>query len=91
MVTRWYRPLEVVIGLKYDEKIDVFAAALIYLEMIHGKEIIQSETNMDQLHKLLSICGYPTQNSREYLTLKKLGVDHTHDPSKLEELTVKIS
>lgn len=31
MVTRWYRPLEVVIGLKYDEKIDVFAAASIYL------------------------------------------------------------
>jgi|688.fasta_scaffold266303_1 serine/threonine-protein kinase BUR1 len=60
MVTRWYRPLEVVIGLKYDEKIDVFATALIYLEIIHGKEIIQSETNMDQLHKLLSICGYPT-------------------------------
>jgi serine/threonine protein kinase len=31
MVTRWYRPLEVVIGLKYDHKIDIFAAALIYL------------------------------------------------------------
>jgi len=59
--------------------------------MIHGKEIIQSETNMDQLHKLLSTCGYPTQNSREYLTLKKLGVENTHSPSKLEELTVKIS
>ena len=37
MVTRWYRPLEVVIGLKYDHKIDVFAAALIYLELTHGK------------------------------------------------------
>lgn len=46
---------------------------------------------MDQLHKLLSICGYPIQNSREYLTLKKLGVDETHNLSKLEELTVKIS
>lgn len=31
MVTRWYRPLEVVIGLKYDQKIDVFATAAIYL------------------------------------------------------------
>jgi serine/threonine protein kinase len=59
--------------------------------MIHGKEIIQSETNMDQLHKLLSICGYPTQNSREYLTLKKLGVDDNNNPSKLEELTENIS
>lgn len=42
MVTRWYRSLEVVIGLKYDQKIDIFAAATIYLELVHGKEIFQS-------------------------------------------------
>ena len=29
MVTRWYRPLEVVLGLSYNEKIDVFAAGVI--------------------------------------------------------------
>lgn len=64
MVTRWYRALQVVIGLKYDEKIDIFAAATIYLELIMGKEIFQSESNMVQLNKLLTICGYPTENSR---------------------------
>jgi serine/threonine protein kinase len=74
MVTRWYRPLEIVIGLKYDEKVDVFATAAIYLELIHGKEIFQSESNMDQLNKLLTICGYPSPQSRECLTLQKLGV-----------------
>ena len=31
MVTRWYRPLEVVLGLSYDEKIDVFAAGAVFL------------------------------------------------------------
>ena len=36
MVTRWYRPLEVVLGLNYNEKVDVFAAGAIYLELIHG-------------------------------------------------------
>jgi serine/threonine protein kinase len=60
MVTRWYRPLEVVIGLKYDEKIDVFAAAVIYLELLKGKEIFQSATNMDQLNRLLLFGGYPS-------------------------------
>ena len=37
MVTRWYRALEVVLGLPYDEKIDVFAAGAILLELIIGK------------------------------------------------------
>jgi serine/threonine protein kinase len=34
MVTRWYRPLEIVLGLHYNEKVDVFAAGAIYLELI---------------------------------------------------------
>lgn len=31
MVTRWYRPLEVVLGLRYNEKVDVFAVGAILL------------------------------------------------------------
>lgn len=42
MVTRWYRPLEIVLGLPYDHKIDVFALGSIFLELIHGKEIFRS-------------------------------------------------
>ena len=37
MVTRWYRPLEVVLGLNYNHKIDVFAVGAIFLELLIGK------------------------------------------------------
>lgn len=37
MVTRWYRPLEVVLGLSYNEKIDVFAAGAVFLELLIGQ------------------------------------------------------
>ena len=59
MVTRWYRPLEVVLGLHYNEKIDVFAAGAIFLELLKGEEIFQSSSNNEQMYILLNICGYP--------------------------------
>ena len=74
MVTRWYRPLEVVLGCNYDEKVDVFAAAAVYLEMLEGEETFQSESNMDQLHILLRICGHPRKDSVTYRALEKMGV-----------------
>jgi serine/threonine protein kinase len=46
MVTRWYRPLEIVLGLRYNEKVDVFAVGAIFLELLHGREIFQSQSNM---------------------------------------------
>ena len=36
MVTRWYRPLEIVLGLPYNQKADIFAAAAIFLELLIG-------------------------------------------------------
>lgn len=31
MVTRWYRPLEIVLNLPYNEKVDVFAVGALIL------------------------------------------------------------
>lgn len=33
MVTRWYRPLEIVLGLNYDLKADIFSLGALLLEL----------------------------------------------------------
>ena len=42
MVTRWYRPLEMVLNCQYDQRIDIFGAAALYVELLEGEEIFQS-------------------------------------------------
>lgn len=59
MVTRWYRPLEIVLGLDYNQKVDVFAVGAIFLELLLGREVFPSQSNMEQLYMLLNVCGYP--------------------------------
>lgn len=34
MVTRWYRPLEIVLNLPYNEKVDVFAVGALIFSFI---------------------------------------------------------
>lgn len=63
IVTRWYRPLEIVIGLNYNQQADVFGVAAIFLELVHGREIFQSQSNMEQMYMLLNVCGYPSPGS----------------------------
>ena len=36
MVTRWYRPLEIVLGLPYDLKADIFSFGALMLELFNG-------------------------------------------------------
>ena len=36
MVTRWYRPLQIVLGLPYDLKIDIFALGALLMELYMG-------------------------------------------------------
>ena len=60
MVTRWYRPLEIVLGLPYDYKADIFSFGALMLELYHGEEIFRSSSNIDQLYWIIEVCGFPS-------------------------------
>lgn len=53
MITRWYRPLEIVLNLPYDGKADIFALGALLLELYLGEEIFRSASNLDQLYWII--------------------------------------
>lgn len=59
MVTRWYRPLQIVLSLPYDQKADVFSIGAMMLELYLGEEVFRSSSNIDQLYWICQICGMP--------------------------------
>lgn len=61
--------------------------AAIYLELISGKEIFQSSSNNDQLHLLLSLCGYPEVGSKENNALQKMNIRNSNRNTTLDSLT----
>lgn len=80
MITRWYRPLEIVLGLPYDTKADVFALGALVMELYQGEEIFRSASNLDQLYWVLDICGYPSIWPQAIIRMTQLGVHF--DPKK---------
>jgi protein kinase len=59
--TRWYRSPELLLhtGL-YDAAVDVFAAGAVMAEMLLGRPLLPSTSEVDQLHQICKILGGPT-------------------------------
>ncbi|KAM3725324.1 GLH-binding kinase [Dirofilaria immitis] len=61
VVTRYYRAPEVILGLPYDEKVDVWAIGCILAEMINRKILFPGTDRLDQWNKIIEILGTPSQ------------------------------
>lgn len=74
MITRWYRPLEIVLNLPYDGKSDIFALGALLLELYLGEEVFRSASNLDQLYWIIEICGYPSGWNQAIQKMNQLGI-----------------
>lgn len=74
MITRWYRPLEIVLGIGYDGAVDVFALGALVMELYLGEEIFRSASNLDQLSWVVEICGYPKTWPQAIIKISQLGI-----------------
>ena len=74
MVTRWYRPLEIVLSLPYNQKVDVFAAGALILQLYLGSEIFRSSSNINQFYWIVNICGYPYSWTKAKDTINKMSL-----------------
>jgi len=48
--TRWYRAPEIILGLEYSTKIDVWSAGLIMAELYNFGPLISGKSAEDQLY-----------------------------------------
>eukprot|EP00746_Dinoflagellata_sp_MGD_P066552 gnl/MRDRNA2_/MRDRNA2_27560_c0_seq1.p1 gnl/MRDRNA2_/MRDRNA2_27560_c0~~gnl/MRDRNA2_/MRDRNA2_27560_c0_seq1.p1 ORF type:complete len:391 (-),score=74.17 gnl/MRDRNA2_/MRDRNA2_27560_c0_seq1:57-1229(-) len=68
VVTRWYRAPEVVLlAREYTYAIDVWAVGAILCELIGRKPIFPGKDHLDQIKKIVSVVGTPTEVDLEWL------------------------
>lgn len=71
VVTRWYRAPEVVLlASEYTKSIDVWSVGCILCEMIGRKPIFTGKDHLDQIKKILSVIGTPSEADMEWLPSK---------------------
>ncbi|KAK0635489.1 kinase-like domain-containing protein [Bombardia bombarda] len=64
VVTRWYRPPELLMNLKrYTTAIDLWGVGCVFGEMLVGKPILAGESDHDQLDIIFDLCGTPTEEN----------------------------
>ncbi len=64
MVTRWYRPPEILLGSnKYDTTADIWGAGCIFGEMLKRRPILPGSSDLDQIERINILCGTPTKET----------------------------
>lgn len=69
--TRYYRAPELICeNRKYDEKVDVWSAGLIFSEMLTGRVLLQGKSTKEQLRLIIKFCGAPSESQCEHIESK---------------------
>jgi cyclin-dependent kinase len=64
IITLWYRPPEVLLGLEnYTTKVDSWSIGCIMAEMIIDKPLFPGDCEIGQLFKIFQICGTPNEDN----------------------------
>ncbi|XP_051135117.1 probable serine/threonine-protein kinase At1g54610 [Andrographis paniculata] len=63
VVTLWYRPPELLLGVAdYGTAVDLWSSGCILAELFKGKPIMPGRTEVEQLHKIFKLCGSPSED-----------------------------
>ncbi|KAK4741070.1 hypothetical protein SAY87_024658 [Trapa incisa] len=63
VVTLWYRAPELLLGAtKYGVGVDLWSAGCILAESFAGAPLLPGRTEVEQLHKILKLCGSPSED-----------------------------
>lgn len=66
VATRWYRAPEILLGsTHYTKGVDMWAVGCILGEMLQSRPLFPGASTMNQLEKIVQVCGTPDQRSLE--------------------------
>mmetsp|Transcript_35686 Transcript_35686/g.82945 ORF Transcript_35686/g.82945 Transcript_35686/m.82945 type:complete len:597 (-) Transcript_35686:123-1913(-) len=57
LMSRFYRPPEVILGCEYGTPVDIWALSCTLYEIFTGKTLLQGKTNNDQLKRIMDLKG----------------------------------
>lgn len=64
VITRWYRPPELLFGAKhYSSAVDIFSLALVFVELIIRLPYLAGESDVHQLQLIARCLGTPTEQN----------------------------
>ncbi|KAL0576067.1 serine/threonine protein kinase, CMGC, CDC2/CDK subfamily [Marasmius crinis-equi] len=64
VVTRWYRPPELLMGARnYGGEVDIWGIGCVFGEMFNRRPILPGTSDIDQLEKIWQLCGTPNQHT----------------------------
>ncbi|KAG6854431.1 hypothetical protein C0991_006975 [Blastosporella zonata] len=64
VVTRWYRPPELLLGARqYGGEVDIWGIGCVLGEMFNKRPILAGNSDLDQLEKIWQLCGTPNQHT----------------------------
>merc|ERR1719361_16686 len=64
VATRWYRAPEIMLNwMHYNQTVDLWSVGCIMAEMLTGKTLFPGTDHIDQLTRILTLCGTPTQET----------------------------
>jgi len=82
MVSRYYRPPEVILGLEFDKSVDLWSVAVTLAELFTGSVLFTGTSNNDMLKRFMDCLG-PFSNKmlrRHFLQYQKLNLTPHFDP-----------
>ncbi|VDM76433.1 unnamed protein product [Strongylus vulgaris] len=62
VVTRYYRAPEVILGIPYSEKVDIWSVGCIFAEMINHRVLFPGLDRVDQWTKIINVMGTPSED-----------------------------
>ncbi|KAI3726132.1 hypothetical protein L1987_65929 [Smallanthus sonchifolius] len=88
VVTLWYRPPELLLGCtNYGTYVDLWSVGCVFAELCFGRPILKGQTEVEQLHKILKLCGTPPDGywNKSQLPLATMFKPHHAYQSSLRE------
>ncbi|KAL7079382.1 hypothetical protein ACQ4LE_001391 [Meloidogyne hapla] len=62
VATRWYRAPEIMLNwMHYTQTVDIWSVGCIMAELITGKTLFPGADHIDQLTRIMSVCGTPSE------------------------------
>eukprot|EP00092_Neocalanus_flemingeri_P011404 GFUD01012287.1.p1 GENE.GFUD01012287.1~~GFUD01012287.1.p1 ORF type:complete len:363 (-),score=81.00 GFUD01012287.1:85-1173(-) len=69
VATRWYRAPEIMLNwMHYTQTVDIWSVGCIMAELLTGRPLFPGDDQIDQITKVLNICGTPTNETLSKIT-----------------------